>query len=211
MMDFVKDKNAWDINDEYLFGRSILVSPVTRPMYIKKVASGSDSTNLEDFTIMKSKEVYLPQAPHWYDFWTGEQFDGGTRISKETPLHIIPLFVKAGSILPLGPQVQYAGEKKWDRLEIRIYPGADGNFVLYEDENDSYNYEKGAYTTINFHWNDKKKELTIDDRQGTFPGMLETRNFSIVQVNAGKGNGIEKTGTPDKLVTYSGKKLVVKL
>lgn len=211
MMDFAKDKNAWDINDEYLFGRSLLVSPVTRPMYIKKVASGRDSSNVEDFSGVKSKEVYLPQGANWYDFWTGQQFTGGSKINKETPLDIIPLFVKAGSILPIGPQVQYAAEKKWDQLEIRVYPGADGSFVLYEDENDSYNYEKGAYTTITLQWNDKKKELAISDRQGAFPGMLESRKFSIVRVNAGKGVGAETAGTPDQVITYSGKKMVVKL
>lgn len=211
MMDFAKDKNAWDINDEYLFGRSLLVSPVTRPMYIKKVAGGRDSSNVEDFSSVKSKEVYLPEGANWYDFWTGEPFTGGNKTNKETPLDIIPLFVKAGSILPIGPQVQYAAEKKWDQLEIRVYPGADGNFVLYEDENDTYNYEKGAYTTITFQWNDKKKELTINDRQGAFPGMLEARKFSIVRVNAGKGVGAETAGTPDQVITYSGKKMVVKL
>ncbi len=211
MMDFAKDKNAWDINDEYLFGRSLLVSPVTRPMYIKKVASGRDSSNFEDFSGVKSKEVYLPEGANWYDFWTGEQFTGGNKVNKETPLDIIPLFVKAGSILPIGPQVQYAGEKKWDQLEIRVYPGADGSFVLYEDENDTYNYEKGAYATITFQWNDKKKELTISDRQGAFPGMLEARKFNIVRVNATKGVGAETAGTPDQVITYSGKKLVVKL
>ena len=155
--------------------------------------------------------MYLPEGANWYDFWTGEQFTGGNTVNKETPLDIIPLFVKAGSILPIGPQVQYAGEKKWDQLEIRVYPGADGSFVLYEDENDTYNYEKGAYATITFQWNDKKKELTISDRQGAFPGMLEARKFNIVRVNATKGVGAETAGTPDQVITYSGKKLVVKL
>lgn len=211
MMDFAKDKNAWDINDEFLFGRSLLVSPVTAPMYIRKVAMGKDSSIAEDFSAVKSKAVYLPEGTNWYDFWTGQQFTGGNKINKETPLDIIPLFVKAGSILPIGPQVQYAEEKKWDNLEIRVYPGADGSFVLYEDENDTYNYEKGAFATITFQWNDKKKELTINDRQGAFPGMLETRKFSIIGVNAGKGIGGETGSTPDQVITYSGKKLVVKL
>ncbi|WP_245999709.1 glycoside hydrolase family 31 protein [Paraflavitalea soli] len=211
MMDFAKDKNAWDINDEFLFGKSLLVSPVTRPMYIKKVAGGRDSSNVEDFSSVKSKEVYLPEGANWYDFWTGESFTGGNKISTATPLDIIPLFVKAGSILPIGPQVQYAEEKKWDQLEIRVYPGADGSFVLYEDENDTYNYEKGAYTTISFQWNDKKKELMIHDRKGAFPGMLEGRKFHIVRVNNQKGVGADTAVTPDQVITYSGKKIVVKL
>jgi alpha-D-xyloside xylohydrolase len=211
MMDFAKDKNGWDINDEYLFGRSLLVSPVTRPMYIKKVAGGRDSSNVEDFSSVKSKEVYLPEGASWYDFWTGESFKGGNKIGKETPLDIIPLYVKAGSILPIGPQVQYAEEKKWNELEVRVYPGADGSFVLYEDENDTYNYEKGAYSTISFQWNDKRQELTISDRKGSFPGMLEVRKFNIVRVNAGKGVGAEAAGTADQVITYTGEKLVVKL
>lgn len=210
VMDFAHDKKAWDINDEYLFGKSLLVCPVTRPMYVKKVASGSDASLAEDFTAIKSKEVYLPEETSWYDFWTGEQLTGGKKVSKETPLDIIPLFVKAGSILPVGPEVQYAEEKKWDDLELRVYPGADGKFVLYEDENDNYNYEKGGYSTITFRWNDKKKELTVEDRQGTFPGMPAERKFNLVIVHAGKGTGEQTTNVPDKSITYSGKKVVVK-
>lgn len=210
MMDFAHDKNAWDINDEYLFGKSLLVCPVTRPMYVKQVVSGSDTSLAEDFSAVKSREVYLPGGTSWYDFWTGEQMAGGKKVTKETPLDIIPLFVKAGSILPIGPEVQYAEEKKWDDLEIRIYPGADGKFVLYEDENDNYNYEKGVYATITFHWNDKKRELTIQDRQGAFTGMQAERKFSIVLVNAGKGAGEQISNAPDKGITYSGKKMVVK-
>ena len=91
-------------------------------------------------------------------------------IKKETPLDIIPLYIRAGTVLPMGPEVQYATEKKWDSLDIRIYPGATGSFVLYEDENDNYNYEKGAFSTIKFSWNDKKKQLEISDRTGSFPG-----------------------------------------
>jgi alpha-D-xyloside xylohydrolase len=113
------------------------------------------------------------------------------------------LYIKAGSIIPFGPQVQYATEKKWDNLEIRVYPGTNGEFTLFEDENDNYNYEKGAYSTITFAWNDAKKSLTIDDRKGSFPGMLSTRKFNIVVVAADKKY--------DKTVTYSGKKVVVKL
>ncbi len=102
-------------------------------------------------------------------------------------------------------------KKKWDNLEIRIYPGADGKFVLYEDENDNYDYEKGVYSTINFNWDDKKKTLTIGDRTGSFPGMLTDRKFNIVIVNTNKGGGENMVTTPDKEVNYSGKKLMVKL
>jgi alpha-D-xyloside xylohydrolase len=211
MMDFPHDKMALDINDEYMFGRSVLVSPVTNAMYIKPVVNGKDTIQAEDFTTIKSKETYLPAGADWYDFWTGEKFNGGKKVTKQTLLDIIPLYIKAGAIIPIGPAVQYAEEKKWDELEIRIYPGANGKFVLYEDENDNYNYEKGAYTNIVFDWDDQKKTLTISDRIGSFPGMLEERLFNIVIVNVTKGGGENIVVQPDKKITYAGKKLLVKL
>lgn len=181
VMDFPKDKNALDLNDEYMFGKSLLVSPVT-------VSAAS------------SKETYLPAGTGWYDFWTAEKFSGGKKVSRQTPLDLIPVYVKAGAILPIGPAAQYAEEKKWDSLEIRVYPGANGKFVLYEDEHDNYNYEKGVYSTITFTWDDAKKMLTISDRNGSFPGMLTERKFNVVMV----------TGHTNKEITYTGKKVVVK-
>ena len=210
MMDFPNDKNALDLNDEYMFGKSILVSPVTNPMYVKPSVTGRDTIQVEDFSTIKSKETYLPAGADWYDFWTGEKLSGGTKVSRQAPLDIMPLYVKAGSVLPIGPSVQYAEEKKWDNLEIRIYPGANGKFVLYEDENDNYNYEKGIYTTITFDWDDKKKTLTISDRNGSFPGMLDGRKFNIVIVNVNKGGGDSMVSQPDKEISYSGKKLLIK-
>jgi alpha-D-xyloside xylohydrolase len=210
VMDFPKDKNALDINDQYLFGKSLMVSPVTKTMYIKPVVNGRDTSNAEDFSTVKTKETYLPASTDWYDFWTGEKLPGGNKVSKETPLDIIPLYVRAGSVLPIGPSVQYAEEKNWDNLEIRIYPGANGKFVLYEDENDNYNYERGIYSTISFEWDDKKKALTISDRKGAFPGMLNNRKFNVVIVSTNKGHGENTTAQPDKEVMYSGKKLTLK-
>ena len=132
-------------------------------------------------------------------------------LNKKTPIDIMPLFVKAGSILPIGPKVQYATEKKWDNLEIRVYPGADGEFTLYEDENDNYNYEKGIYSTISFKWDNAKKVLTIEDRNGSFPGMLADRKFNIVKVSGNNGVGVDAVKKYDKVVTYKGKKIAVKL
>ena len=143
VMDFARDKDAIDINDQCIFGKSLLVCPVTKSMYNKLNVNGSDTTRVEDFSKVKSEEVYLPKGTDWFDYWTGEKLKGGKRVIKETPLDIMPLYVIAGSIVPIGPKVQYAIEKKWDELEIRIYPGTDGEFTLYEDENDNYNYEKG--------------------------------------------------------------------
>ncbi|MBS1566239.1 MAG: DUF5110 domain-containing protein, partial [Bacteroidetes bacterium] len=210
VMDFAGDKNALDINDEFMFGKSLLVSPVTSPQYVKPVGSGKDAVMAEDFSTVKTKELYLPAGTDWYDFWSGEKLAGGRKVNKETPFDIIPLYVKAGAIIPVGPSVQYAEEKKWDSLEIRVYPGANGKFVLYEDEHDNYNYEKGAYSTITFSWDDARKKLTIGDREGTFPGMLSERKFNIVIVSSEKGVG---AGMPESIVkksiVYNGKKIVI--
>ena len=146
----------------------------------------------------------------WIDFWTGEKLDGGKKIIADAPIEKIPLYVKAGSIIPMGPFLQYSTEKPADPIELRIYPGADGNFTLYEDENDNYNYEKGLYSTITLSWNDAKKVLTISDRKGSFPGMLTERKFNFVRVGNGKGTGMNWAEKSDKEVTYSGKKTVVK-
>ncbi|MGD2094750.1 MAG: glycoside hydrolase family 31 protein [Phycisphaerales bacterium] len=186
-----------------MVGKSLLVCPVTTPMYSRDAK--------EDFSTIKTRQLYLPKGADWLDFWTGEKYIGGQTIVKETPVDIIPLYVKAGSILPIGPKVQYATEKKWDNLEIRVYPGADGEFTLYEDENDNYDYERGAYSTIIFKWDNEKKTLTINDRQGSFPGMLTERKFSIVKVAAGTGTGMDTVKTYDKVVTYKGEKVVVNL
>ena len=202
VMDFPKDKQALDINDQYMFGKSLLVCPVTKVMY------SIDSK--EDFSKTGTKEIYLPKGADWFDFWTGDKYTGGQKINKETPIDILPLYVKAGSIIPFGPKVQYATEKKWDNLEIRIYDGTNGLFDLYEDENDNYNYEKGAYSNVTFAWDNARRTLTIGDRKGSFPGMLNERKFNILLVSKNKGTGgiIEKY---DSVVTYSGKKMVIKL
>jgi alpha-D-xyloside xylohydrolase len=206
MMDFAGDNRALDINDEYMFGKSLLVCPVTKPMYSKISVQGTDTNRVGDFSTIKSEEVYLPKGTDWIDFWTGEKSSGGQTINKETPIDVMPLYVRAGSIIPFGPKVEYATQKKWDDLEIRVYPGADGKFTLYEDENDNYDYKKGIYSTITFTWDDAKKVLTISNRHGSFPGMLKERKFSIVVVSKNNGDGmtVEKY---DKVVTYDGKKV----
>ncbi len=159
----------------------------------------------------KSTEVYLPNGQNWYDFWTGEVGAGGHKIKTAAPIDIIPLFVKAGSILPLGPFLQYSTEKPANPLELRIYPGGDGNFTLYEDENDNYNYEKGIYTTIEFNWNDTQRRLTISERKGEFPAMLKKRTINVVLVSRDHGKGLEITAKPDRSVIYAGKAIVVQM
>lgn len=211
VMDFPKDKKVLDINNQFMFGKSVLVCPVTTPMYSKIIVDGSDTTKVADYSVTKKADVYLPNGTDWYDYWTGEKFPGGQTVSKAVPIDIMPLYVKAGSIIPIGPKVQYATEKKWDNMEIRVYEGADGKFTLYEDENDNYNYEKGAYSTITFTWDNAKKVLTIDDRKGSFKGMLKNHKFNIVLVAKNKGAGMEIVEKFDKEITYNGKKVSVNL
>jgi alpha-D-xyloside xylohydrolase len=211
VMDFASDKNALDINDEYIFGKSFLVCPVTRFMCADTVIKGKDSSVVANFNKFRYRSLYLPKGADWIDYWTGEKMKGGQTIERKTPIDIIPLYVKTGSIIPFGPKVQYATEKKWDNLEIRIYPGANGEFTLYEDENDNYNYEKGIYSTITFTWDDAKKTLTINDRKGSFPGMPAERKFNIVRVDKNKGAGTDVVEKYDSSVSYLGKKVVVKL
>ena len=192
--DFAADKRVWDMTDEFMFGRSILAAPILDPQYTeeriirtnamtgwdRKTLNVEDSTLNIDWTVTKTVTKYLPKGAIWYDFWTNRCYRGGQNVMLETALNRVPMFVRAGSILPLGPEMQYVGEKSWDSLELRVYPGADGSFTLYEDEGDSYNYEKGAYTTITFQWNNKVRTLTIGDRQGRYEGMLQNRQFTVV-------------------------------
>lgn len=209
-MDFNEDKKVHTISNQYMFGKAFLVTPVTRNMY---VFSDKEQWKdpYEDFSKTGTQDVYLPKGTKWFDFWTGEVLNGGQMVTKEVPIDIIPLYVRAGSIVPFGPKVQYSTEKKWNNLEIRIYPGADGEFVLYEDENDNYNYEKGAYSTIKFTWDDANRTLNIADREGTFPGMLKSRKFNIVVVDKENGTGSAQSTKFTKSVSYGGKKKSVKL
>lgn len=191
-IDFNRDKNVYDIGGEYMFGKSFLVSPVT-----KKDA--------------KSQNVYLPAGASWYDFWTGELIKGGKYINRATPIEIMPLYVKAGTIVPWGPDVQYATEKKWDNLEIRVYPGADADFTLYEDEHDNYDYEKGLFSEIKFHWDDNAQLLTIDKKSGHFQGMLNARKFRVVLMKHNGGSGLKLSSDADKVINYKGEKVQVNL
>ncbi len=205
--DFASDRKVWNIADEFMFGRSILAAPIVNPQYteeaiIKEDAmTGWDRKELKiengelkiDWTATKTASKYLPKGATWYDFWTGKQYKGGQSVTLETQLNRVPMFVRAGSIVPMGPEMQYVGEKSWDNLELRVYPGADGEFVLYEDEGDGYNYEKGAYTTISIKWNDRTQTLTIGDRQGQYKDMLQQRRFTVVTPD-GKQQTVEYTG-----------------
>jgi alpha-D-xyloside xylohydrolase len=188
-MDFRTDARAAGVGDQFMFGPAFLVKPVTEP--------GASTTS-----------IYLPQA-RWYDFWTGSQAQGSRSADVPSPLDRMPLYVRAGSIVPMGPPIQWSAEKPADPIELRVYRGGDAEFTLYEDENDNYNYEKGVYTTIPFRWDDVNQVLTIGDRRGEFPGMLAQRTFQIVFVGEDHGTGIEPERSPDKVVPYSGKQITV--
>jgi alpha-D-xyloside xylohydrolase len=157
----------------------------------------------------QTRPVYLPANTGWTDFWTGRIIEGGRTIEADAPIDKIPLLVRAGSILPMGPFVQYAAEKPADPIELRIYPGAAGDFVLYEDENDTYDYEKGLYATIAFHWDDGKRQLSIAERKGAYPGMAPSRRFNVVIVGPDHGAGIADTSQADRVIQYSGKPQLV--
>lgn len=188
VMDFRDDAQAVSQQYEYMFGKSLLVAPITEA-----------GINMLD--------VYLPKNNDWYDFWTGERIKGGQTVKTDTPLDKIPLFVKSGSILPMGGVVQYSGQKTSEPLEIRIYPGADGYFELYEDEGDNYNYEEGTYSVITFRWDNEKMKLTIGDREGKYPGMFEHRKFNIKVIDQNsKGKDMA-----NRNASYEGEKLVIQL
>ena len=201
-MDFKNDKQTWDNKREFMYGRNLLVCPVLDPLYTEEKIERTRGKEYPtvDWTAEKRYDVYLPQGTKWYDYYTNQCYDGGQELSTLAPLAYAPLYVKAGSIIPLGPDVQYTNEKPWDNLDIIVYPGANGEFTLYEDEGDNYNYEKGLYSTITFKWNDKAGALTIDKRQGSFPGMLTQRTFNV-----------KIAGTSGKAISYNGKRTTVKL
>lgn len=215
VMDFPQDKRVWDMGSEYMFGRALLAVPVTKPLYTEEKIVRTDAMTGWDKQEQKEEgrgypavswqdthtyEAYLPEGTDWYDFWSGQRLTGGQKVSATIGLDHSPLYVRAGSILPLGPDVQYAAEKAWDELEVVVYPGADGTFTLYEDEGDSYRYEQGQYTEIPMRWNDRHRQLTIGSRTGSYTGMLTTRHFRV--------------HTPDGTVhnvAYSGRQVHVKL
>jgi alpha-D-xyloside xylohydrolase len=214
VMDFKDDPETWDNGKEFMFGHSLLVCPVTDPLYTQekiiktdamtgwdsRQSEGETSSSAVDWSAKKRYTVYLPKGADWYDFWTDEKYTGGQELSADAPIAHSPLYVKAGSILPVGQDLQYSNEKSWDNITLQVYPGADASFTLYEDEGDGYGYQQGAYTEIPIAWNEKSHTLTIGKRKGTYPGMLATRTFQV-----------RIPGAAPVSVTYSGKEKKVKI
>jgi alpha-D-xyloside xylohydrolase len=174
-----------------MFGPALLVNPVTE----------EGATN---------RSLYLPKG-NWYDFWTGGFLAGGKRIVAEAPLDRIPLYVRAGSILPLGPDVEYATQKPDSPIELRVYAGANGSFTLYDDAGDTYDYEKGAHSTIPIKWDDASKTLSFGAREGSFPGLEQSVAFRVVLVRTNYGTGPEVSSSVDKTVKYDGSAVSVSM
>ena len=211
MMDFKDDKNTWTMGNEFMMGDAFLVVPIVKAQYTEERPDGHWDQLRIDFRDSKTAEAYLPAGAKWVDFWTNKTYDGGQNVTLISHIDRTPLFVRAGSIVPVGPDVQFAAEKPWDDLEIRVYQGADGHFVLYEDEGDGYNYEQGQYTEIPFSWDQRKGVLTIGKRTGSFNGMSATRKFRIVVATEGKAMGDSRDNEAVRTVTYTGKEVKVAL
>lgn len=192
IMDFPSDTTVKNIGDQYMFGHSLLINPV----YAYHA---------------KSRAVYLPGGPGWYDLYTGKYLQGGRHIQAEAPFERMPVFVKAGSIIPFGPDLQYTSEKPADPVTLYVYTGKDAEFTLYEDEGTNYNYEKGAFSTIGIHYNEASKSLTIADRKGKFEGMLNSRTFRIIIIKPNQQKSLDFNQQADKTVKYTGNKITIKL
>jgi alpha-D-xyloside xylohydrolase len=191
-MDFGSDKNVLNIDDQFMFGPFMLVNPVY------------------EYTA-RTRNVYLPATTGWYDFATGKHYTGGQTINAAAPYTNIPLFIKEGAILPVGPEIQYTTQKPADPITLFVFAGKDGTFTLYEDENTNYNYEKGAYALIPFTYNDVSKTLLIGARKGQFEGMSTKRTFNIVFITSSKPGKLKFDGTPDEVIIYNGTEQKVEL
>jgi alpha-D-xyloside xylohydrolase len=197
---FPDDPRTHDLKTQMLFGDGIMVSPVVSPMYYAAKSAPIDG-------VAKSREVYLPKGT-WIDFWTGETLSGGRTVTVDAPISRIPLHVRAGSILTMGPVMQYASEQPDAPVELRVYPGADGDTTYYEDAGEGWGYERGEYALIKMHWNDVSRQLTIGQRQGSFPGMKAKRLFKVVVVGPDAGRGAEQAGKAIDVV-YDGRAVTV--
>ncbi len=197
--DFRADPACYNVDDQYMFGRAVLVCPVTQPMYY-----APESRPLTD--VAKTRSVYLPQGADWYDFWTGQRYAGGQTLIVEAGLDTLPVFLRAGSIVPLGPVVSYADEAPDAPLELRVYPGQSGSFTLYADEGDNYNYEQGQFATIRVSWDEAARRLTLHARQGSYPEMPMTREFRV-----SVGGGFNDAPTASQTIVYDGREICLGL
>ena len=192
VMDFNHDKKVLGIGDQFMFGPALLINPVTEYK-------------------ARSRSLYLPKGAGWYELQSGKFLTGGQTIQADAPYTEIPIYVKAGSIIPCGPEIQYASEKPADPIRLFVYTGSNGSFTLYEDEDTNYNYESGKFALIPFRYDEKKKELVIGKREGEFAGMLEKRTFEIAWISDSKPSKLDFQTKPDAIVTYNGTEQTVKM
>ncbi|WP_235549536.1 TIM-barrel domain-containing protein [Paenibacillus sp. Soil766] len=202
--DFRHDPNTYNIGDQFMFGPAFLVNPVTEPMYYN---AGSEL--LEG--VKKTRNVYLPQGNEWYDFWTNRIYAGGQTIEAEAPLDRIPLYVKAGSIVPRGGSIQFAEERPNNNIHLCIYSGQNSSFVYYEDEGDNYNYERGVFALIPMVWDEEKRTFIIKERQGTYPGMSTNQSFNITFFGVKDVDGSLKEAEKKTQIHYTGNYIEIKL
>jgi len=201
--DFRADPATYNIADQFMFGPAFLVNPVTTPMYFS-----ANSTAIEGAS--KTRSVYLPLGSDWYDFWTGQRYAGGQTICADAALDAMPLYVRSGSIVPMGPDITYADERPNAPLELHIYPGQDGSFTLYDDEGDNYNYEQGQFALLRLSWDDTVRRFTLHERQGSYPGMPDSREFRIFMEN--DTNTIPLSdGSSTRSVLYEGREISIDL
>jgi len=201
--DFRTDPATYNIADQFMFGPAFLVNPVTKPMYF-----AADSTVIDG--VPKTRPVYLPVGSDWYDFWTGQRYVGGQTICADATLDTMPLYVRSGSIVPIGPDITYADEQRNAPLDLRIYPGQSGSFALYDDEGDNYNYEQGHFAMIRLSWDETTRRLTLHDRQGNFPGMPISRVFRIV-IGDSPYNHLSSEASSARTVLYEGQEISIDL
>ena len=201
--DFPGDVRTHDLKTQFLVGDALLVAPVLTPMYYAK-----DSTPLNN--VAKARDIYLPEGSSWIDFWTGQSHAGGRMLTMDAPLERVPLLVKAGAILPLGPRVQYADEKPGAAIELRIYPGADGAFAFHEDAGEGFGYERGEFSIIPMSWDNRSRTFKIDAVRGSFPGMIRDRIFRVVLVQPGEATGTEPAAHASE-IHYTGSAVTMHL
>jgi alpha-D-xyloside xylohydrolase len=192
IMDFPEDEKVQNIGDQFMFGPSLMVCPV----YTYKA---------------REREVYLPEGKGWYDFYTGEFFEGGQNIIAEAPYERVPLFVKAGSILPVGPEIEYTSQRPADELTLWVYQGDDAGFELYEDEDINYNYEKGAYLTLPVNYIEDTRSLVIGSQSGSFEGSVNSRKIAIVTVGKENPKGFDMDASISESRDYTGEEIEIKL
>ena len=192
VMDFPNDPEVMDVADQFMFGPAFLVNPVTTYK-------------------ARSRAVYLPAGSRWYDFHTGQILEGGRRIEAEAPYSDLPLFVRAGSVIPFGPQLEWTDQKPVDPMRLVVYAGADAEFRLYEDDGTSYAYEAGASSRIPIRWIDLERKLILGSREGEFPSMLGERTVEVVVVDPDHPRPRPYEGSADQTVTYSGTELDVEI